>query len=885
MAARTETGTSLALRRTTALSRRAGRKRARSTDSTRSARDSAQADSGRSDQDDDGDFQPFTGNRKLSRTRKPHDMTLDEWQVALRRQFGREQKFRVKNIGGEPLFSEFEVTNPQTKRTYRVAIRGSALGENFCSCPDFAVNTLGTCKHVEFVLGRLAKTRQAKLALAAGWKPPFSEVCLQYGAKREVVFRPGADCPPALERLARRYFDDQGFLRPECFGRFHEFLKEASRIGHELRCYDDALGLVAQVRDRELLAQRIDEAFPKGVHSAAFNHLVQAKLYRYQREGALFAAKAGRCLIADDMGLGKTIQAIAATEILARTAGVEKVLIIAPTSLKHQWAKEIARFAPRPAVVVEGLSARRAACYASESFYKITNYDVVHRDLEMIRRWEPDLIVLDEAQRIKNWKTRTAQSVKRLQSQHAFVLTGTPLENRLEELHSIVEFVDRFRLGPMFRFLDGHQHVDEHGKVVGYHHLNEIARTLEPILVRRTKGEVLKELPERMDKQFFVPMTEEQWKHHEENREIVARIVHKWRKYGFLTEADQRRLMIALQNMRMSCNSTYLLDKKTDHGVKADEAATLLAEVFEDPRAKVVVFSQWVRMHELVAGRLQKRKWDYVMFYGGVPGPKRKKLVEQFKEDPKCRLFLTTDAGGVGLNLQHASVVLNLDQPWNPAVLEQRVGRVHRLGQHQPVRVVHFIAQGTIEEGMLGLLDFKRSMFSGVLDGGQDEVFMGGNRLKKFMETVEKATSSIPQRMPNAEADGADGRATGGNGEESSEPGRAKRGRAGRRGQERLESPITPTLATPTQEPWAELLTAGMSFLEKLGRAMGAGQSPQQGRPSGAAGVPGLPGLPPGLVEQDAATGKPCLKLPLPEPEVMMKLVEVLGGLFGGRAV
>ena len=108
-------------------------------------------------------------------------------------------------------------------------------------------------------------------------------------------------------------------------------------------------------------------------------------------------------------------------------------------------------------------------------------------------------------------------------------------------------------------------------------------------------------------------------------------------------------------------------------------------------------------MHELVAAAARgSASWDHVLFHGGVPGPQRKDLIDRFQEDPDCRLFLSTDAGGVGLNLQHASVVVNLDLPWNPAVLEQRIGRVHRLGQHRPVRVVHFIAQGTIEEGMLG---------------------------------------------------------------------------------------------------------------------------------------------------------------------------------------
>ncbi len=396
----------------------------------------------------------------------------------------------------------------------------------------------------------------------------------------------------------------------------------------------------------------------------------------------------------------------------------------------------------------------------------------------LIARWRPDLIILDEAQRIKNWKTRTAKAVKDLESPYAFVLTGTPLENRLEELYSIVEFVDRFRLGPMFRFLSEHQHVDDHGKVIGYRNLSKISETLAPILVRRTKEKVLKELPERLEKRFFVPMTPQQMTHHEENREIVARIVAKWRRYGFLSEIDQRRLQCALQNMRMACNSTYLLDGETDHGVKADEIATLLAEVLEEPDVKVVLFSQWVRMHELITRRLAARRWRHVFFHGGVPGPQRKHLIDRFREDDACRLFLSTDAGGVGLNLQNASVVVNMDQPWNPAVLEQRIGRVHRLGQHRPVRVVHFISQGTIEEGMLGLLAFKRSMFTGVLDGGQDEVFLGGTRLTRFMDSVEKAAASVPPPMP-ARASARGSRNTAGRSRDAAGPATPRTGRTG----------------------------------------------------------------------------------------------------------
>ena len=183
-------------------------------------------------------------------------------------------------------------------------------------------------------------------------------------------------------------------------------------------------------------------------------------------------------------------QAIAAVEILARVAGVERVLVVSPTALKHQWRQEVERFAGRDAAVVEGLWPQRKATYASPSFYKLTNYETIERDMELIREWAPDVVILDEAQRIKNWETRRARAIKQLDSRFAIVLTGTPLENRLSELHSIMEFVDKFHLGPLFKFLHAHQHVDESGRVIGYRDLDKVKESLAGVLVRRRKAEV-----------------------------------------------------------------------------------------------------------------------------------------------------------------------------------------------------------------------------------------------------------------------------------------------------------------------------------------------------------------------------------------------------------
>jgi hypothetical protein len=329
----------------------------------------------------------------------------------------------------------------------------------------------------------------------------------------------------------------------------------------------------------------------------------------------------------------------------------------------------------------------------------------------------------------------------------------------------------------------------------------------------------------------------------------VVRIVRKWRHYGFLSEIDQRRLMIALQNMRMSCNSTYLLDHETDHSHKPDELLTLLDELIERPDAKVVVFSQWTRTHELAIRRINGRPWQHVFFHGGVDSRERKGLIDRFREEDDCRVFLSTDAGGVGLNLQHASFVVNMDLPWNPAVLEQRIGRVHRLGQKQPVRVVNFVAQNTIEDAMRSVLSFKQSLFDGVLDGGASEVFLGQSRLAKFMETVESATQTIPPRAEREPEDAAP----------LAEPDAA---------QPESEEPAAPAVAAPVDEhdPWRQLVTAGARLLQELS----SGDDGQRPAADGRA----LP------IERDPGTGREYLRLPLPDRDALDGLIRAAATLL-----
>lgn len=792
---------------------------------------------------------------KVSKIYKPDDLELEEWQRLLRKQFAAQQAFKLKNIGGHPIFSEFMLTNQQSGKTYKVAIRGLEPGSNYCSCPDYSINNLGTCKHIEFTLLKLKKGKGAKKAFRDGFSQLYSEIYLHYGLKREIRFKPGKDAPQKLLAFAKKYFTPDGILKDECILDFHRILGDMPVAGHELRCYDDVLSFIAEHQDADHGRAIVAKHFKDGLDSPIFKGVLKTDLYPYQREGALFAVRAGRCLIGDDMGLGKTIQALAASELMAKLFNIQKALIVSPTSLKHQWKTEIEKFSGRSAEVVEGYSRQRQELYKNDSFYKLINYELVHKDIDMIRQWGPDLIILDEAQRIKNWKTRTAQYVKRLQSPFAIVLTGTPIENKIEELHSIVEFIDRRRLGPLYRFMHDHRILDQGstGKVIGYQNLQSVRNALKDVMIRRKKDEVLKQLPERIDKNFFVPMTKEQRIIHDENYEIVVRLVAKWRRYKFLCEADQRRLLIALNFMRMASDNTYLVDKKTVHGPKIEELEILLNEIVTEGGEKVVIFSQWLRMTELVERILERNNIGHVHLNGCVPSKQRKGLMQKFREDPECMVFLSTDAGGVGLNLQSGSVVINMDIPWNPAVLEQRIGRIHRLGQKRTVRVINFVTAASIEENILGLLKFKKSLSAGTLDtDGEDIVMVGESQLKKFMQSVDTLTEGLEKKEQLQE--------------EQERFENEKEMRAADIADAATEE-VKPLSASKTEDALGSLLQNGAQFLMDLSKALS--QPEQEARKPVDS-----------FIGRDEQTGKSYLKIPLPRPEVLEGLFSTLGDLL-----
>jgi hypothetical protein len=325
--------------------------------------------------------------------------------------------------------------------------------------------------------------------------------------------------------------------------------------------------------------------------------------------------------------------------------------------------------------------------------------------------------------------------------------------------------------------------------------------------------------------------------------------MRKWERQGWLSEIDQKRVLCCIQNMRMLCNSTFLFDKQTHHSPKLQEFREILRELAIEENRKVVVFSEYERMTHLAGEELRKLGIGFVSLHGGVPSRQRGSLIEKFRNDPECKVFLSTDAGGVGLNLQAASVVVNFEPPWNPARLEQRIGRVHRLGQSRPVHVIHMVTSDSIEERVWETLRLKKSLFAGVFDSPTGEVSFEKLGRKTVLQAVKEIFADQPAR-PKPIVDPVAPIPLNGVAAAAAQP-------AGAGGIE--------TAA-------AGLIEAGVKFIESI-LSDGTRNRLEQ--------------ILSGLCTRDARTNKPALSIPLPESVNQERIARAISGLVNslGRAV
>jgi SNF2 family DNA or RNA helicase len=492
---------------------------------------------------------------------------------------------------------------------------------------------------------------------------------------------------------------------------------------------------------------------------------LQRKLYPYQRAGVQRFFETGRLLLADDMGLGKTMQAIAACHGLFEARRVQRGLLIVPASLKSQWKREWDASTRVPLLIVEGSPDERVRQYAStKRGFLIIGYEQLLRDFEQVTKFAPELVVLDEAQRIKNWATKSAAYVKALAPQFRLVLTGTPMENRYDELASIMDFVDDLALEPKWRLTPLHSMSEGNAArgTSGAKNLTVLRERLAPVMLRRLRKDVLAQLPARVDTRVPVELTSVQREAHEDLRRPIARILQSAAKRP-LRQPEFLQLMQLLARQRMICNGMAQVHFEEDwprcqtqqptptflEGLFAPKLAALrgvIEPLVIAQRRKAIVFSQWRNMLRLcewaVRDQLAAAGLRAMFFTGAESARQREQAIVAFHDDPSVAVLFLSDAGGVGLNLQRAaSCCINLELPWNPAVLEQRIGRIYRLGQTQPIDVYNLVSEDCIESRIAALVERKRAVFSGLFDGTTDEVNFGEQT--SFLEGIKKLVDPV----------------------------------------------------------------------------------------------------------------------------------------------
>jgi superfamily II DNA or RNA helicase len=689
-------------------------------------------------------------------------------------------RYSLCRAGGQPLPYELDLSSVQPAR-------------GACGCPDFLRASLGLCKHLLAVLDHLAKKRAVFARLSAEgaklqarstlvWQPampapgltdPLAALMLNPGHTGRQGRRGSRAVPAGLARMFRVSPDGQQRLSST----FAEDPSARLRLVSKLQAAAGRVPAVADpaaravLREERARLERVMDLRRAAPRLARALRRGKRPLYEYQQEGVKRFLAGGRLVLADDMGLGKTTQAIAAASALFEAGLARRGLFVVPASLKPQWEREWQAVSDVALRIVEGGADSRRELYTStRQGLLVTNYEQVVRDLEVIAAWAPDLVVLDEAQRIKNWASKTALTVKHLKPTYRLVLTGTPMENRLDELASIVEWVDDRALEPKWRLAPWHSvYADGAREVVGARNLDTLRERLAPVLLRRIRAEVLAQLPARQDTVIPVDLTEEQRAAHDEFLQPIAKLARVAQRRP-LTQPEFLRLMSLLLTQRVISNGMAQLDFQSIWPALRDRTPTVkLIESLATPKLlelrelvsslvltqgrKVVVFSQFRRMLDLASwavSDLLAAEGRRALFFTGQEGSRRRthNLVD-FHDDPRAAILFLTDAGGVGLNLQKAAnACINLELPWNPAVLEQRIGRIHRHGQKRPIDVYNLVSRACIEERIAALVADKRALFNGVFDGTSSELkFDRSSTLLQMLERlspdiVEEATKS-----------------------------------------------------------------------------------------------------------------------------------------------
>ncbi len=641
------------------------------------------------------------------------------------------EKAEYRIAWADNIFGDHTLTNENGVK-YKILLRDFDNETGYSDSMDSQLNKLGTTKHIMYAFRKMKEKKSLYRRLKKSF--PFIEVFCDPLNEYKISWHYPEEMKVDEKLLISRYFKTRQFIEDDEIEAFLGFIEEAGE-------YDSIL-IRPEVKEKlertfeHKLLKQVSESYKPDYST------IKATLFDYQKEGIEFVLFRKSAIIADEMGLGKTMQAISVAIQKKTIFGFNKTMIVCPASLKSQWKSEIEKFSDEKAIIVEGNPQQREDIYKNtEHYFFIINYEAILRDAHTINKSGFDFLILDEAQRVKNFEAKTTSAVKRLNAKHVLVITGTPIENKLIDIYSIMSILDPHFFGPLWEF--SYQHClfdpDKPNKINGYYDLQKLNKKLEHVLIRREKRKVIDQLPNLRQINIPVNMSLLQAEFHGSYARGIAKIIKK----KFLSPYDLQRLMLLLANMRMVCDSTFLVDDQTNESPKLDELKYILLEKLDiaNKDNKIIIFSEWIKVHKLIGKMLRDNNIGFVELNGKVPVKMRGDLIRKFETNPTSKVFLSTEAGGSGLNLQVADTLINFELPWNPAKKNQRIGRIDRLGQKSDkLTIYNLITRNSIEQQIAAGLLVKQNLFEGVLNSSSSTDFVDFSKKgrSQFIDQLEE---------------------------------------------------------------------------------------------------------------------------------------------------
>lgn len=450
------------------------------------------------------------------------------------------------------------------------------------------------------------------------------------------------------------------------------------------------------------LARRVEEMGKKSMEKSATLERVKSQtapfdsplpLKPFQKIGAAFLHHAERALLGDEPGLGKTIQTLASLD-------APRILVLCPASLKDNWANEVKKWTKDSVLVVGGKKEERATQWNAPARYHIANYELLLHDWSIVSSIKWDAIVCDECTRVVNAQSKTVRALKKIDAKIRIALSGTPVSNSPLDVWSIIDWFSPGYLGTYPQFFEHYAKTNYYGQVVGYQHIDELKVLLETFVLRRTKGEVLKDLPPKTVSNIVFDLSEDEKKIYNGIKKEL------WAEIGpALDKIDKQSLAMApvkMLRLKQVTNDPRLIGTQQTGLSSKNKALLEILKPVLDSGEKAIVFTQFAQMADIL---LEDTDWTCIQ--GSTKTEDRQRIVDEFNAKEGAAVLVMTEAGAYGLNIQAASYIIHFDAPWSIAKLEQREGRAHRMGQTKPVTVYNLIAKGTIDEYVASVLHRK----------------------------------------------------------------------------------------------------------------------------------------------------------------------------------